>query len=62
MVLENIENNLELDAQPTNTTKAKGAEQKHKMESEDSRIPKNPKKVGWTEMHCMLCKMYGGAH
>ena len=32
------------------------------MESEDSRIPKKPKKVGWTEEHCVLCKKHGGAH
>ena len=42
MVLENIENNIELDAKHASTTKAKGAEQKRKMESEDSRIPKKP--------------------
>eukprot|EP00804_Cyclotella_cryptica_P015956 CCRYP_019189-RA/>CCRYP_019189-RA protein AED:0.41 eAED:0.41 QI:0/-1/0/1/-1/1/1/0/98 len=28
------------------------------MESMDSRIPK-PKKVGWTEKHCVLCKNMG---
>jgi hypothetical protein len=32
------------------------------MESKDSRIPKKPKKVGWTEKHCMVCKKHGGAH
>jgi hypothetical protein len=62
LVLENIENNMELDAKPSSTTKAKGAEQKRKMESEDSRIPKKPKKVGWTEKHCVLCKKHGGMH
>ena len=62
LVLENIENYVELDAKPASMTKAKGAEQKHKMESEDSHIPKKPKKVGWTEKHCMLCKKHGGAH
>jgi hypothetical protein len=62
LVLENIENNVELDAKPASTTKARGADQKRKMESEDSRIPKKPKKVGWTEKHCVLCKKHGGAH
>ncbi len=62
LVLENIENNVELDAKPTNMTKAKRAEQKHKMDSEDSRIPKKPKKVGWTEKHCMLCKKHRVTH
>ena len=62
LVLENIENNVELDAKPASTTKARGAEPKRKMESEDSRIPKKPKKVGWTEKHCVLCKKHGGAH
>jgi hypothetical protein len=33
LVLENIKNNVELDAKPASTTKAKGAEQKHKKES-----------------------------
>eukprot|EP00804_Cyclotella_cryptica_P004891 CCRYP_004940-RA/>CCRYP_004940-RA protein AED:0.36 eAED:0.84 QI:0/0/0/1/1/1/2/0/428 len=32
------------------------------MESIDSRIPKKPKKVGWTEKHCVLCKKHGGPH
>jgi hypothetical protein len=62
LVLENIENNVKLDTKPATLTKAKGAEQKRKMESEDSRIPKKPKKVGWTEKHCVLCKKHGGAH
>eukprot|EP00804_Cyclotella_cryptica_P008522 CCRYP_007527-RA/>CCRYP_007527-RA protein AED:0.46 eAED:0.46 QI:0/-1/0/1/-1/1/1/128/120 len=43
-------------------TKAKGADQKRKMESIDSRIPKKPKKVGWTDKHCVLCKKHGGPH
>ena len=30
------------------------------MESIDSRIPKKPKKVGWTDKHCVLCKKHGG--
>ena len=62
LVLENIKNNVELDAKPTSTIKAKGAEQKYKMESEDSHIPKKPKKVCWTKKHCMLCKKHGGVH
>jgi hypothetical protein len=62
LVLENIENNVELDTKPASMTKAKGSEQKRKMESEDSRIPKKPKKVGWTKKHCVLCKKHGGAH
>ena len=28
------------------------------MESIDSRIPKKPKKVGWTDKHCVLCKKH----
>ena len=62
LVLENMENNVELDAKPASTTKAKRAEQKHKMELEYSRIPKKPKKVGWTEKHCVLCKKHVGRH
>eukprot|EP00804_Cyclotella_cryptica_P001371 CCRYP_014131-RA/>CCRYP_014131-RA protein AED:0.40 eAED:0.42 QI:0/-1/0/1/-1/1/1/0/379 len=62
LVLENIENNAELDNKPANTTKAKGADTERKMESMDSRIPKKPKKVGWTEKHCVLCKKHGGPH
>eukprot|EP00804_Cyclotella_cryptica_P019640 CCRYP_013978-RA/>CCRYP_013978-RA protein AED:0.50 eAED:0.92 QI:0/0/0/0.5/1/1/2/0/367 len=60
LVLENIENNAELDNKHASTTKAKGADQKWKMESMDSRIPKKPKKVGWTKKHCVLCKKHGG--
>eukprot|EP00804_Cyclotella_cryptica_P019333 CCRYP_006197-RA/>CCRYP_006197-RA protein AED:0.33 eAED:0.81 QI:0/0/0/1/1/1/2/0/425 len=62
LVLENIENNAELDNKPASMTKAKGAEQKRKMESMDSHIPKKPKRVGWTKKHCMLCKKHGGPH
>eukprot|EP00804_Cyclotella_cryptica_P018780 CCRYP_007254-RA/>CCRYP_007254-RA protein AED:0.40 eAED:0.81 QI:0/0/0/1/1/1/2/0/299 len=62
LVLENIENNAELDAKPSSTNKAKGADHKRKMESMDSRIPKKPKKVGWTDKHCVLCKKHGGPH
>eukprot|EP00804_Cyclotella_cryptica_P028379 CCRYP_016425-RA/>CCRYP_016425-RA protein AED:0.39 eAED:1.00 QI:0/0/0/1/1/1/2/0/371 len=62
LVLENVKNNAELDAKPSSMTKAKGADQKRKMESMDSRIPKKPKKVGWTDKHCVLCKKHGGPH
>ena len=62
LVLENIENNAELEAKPTNANKAKGPEGKRKMESIDSRIPKKPKKVTWSEKHCVLCKKHGGPH
>eukprot|EP00804_Cyclotella_cryptica_P022966 CCRYP_014981-RA/>CCRYP_014981-RA protein AED:0.99 eAED:1.00 QI:0/-1/0/1/-1/1/1/0/244 len=60
LVLENIENNAEFDAKPSSMTEAKGADQKRKMESIDSCIPKKPKKVGWTDKHCVLCKKHGG--
>eukprot|EP00804_Cyclotella_cryptica_P009740 CCRYP_011256-RA/>CCRYP_011256-RA protein AED:0.45 eAED:1.00 QI:0/0/0/1/1/1/3/0/198 len=62
LVLQNIEENAKLDNKPANTTKAKGADMKRKMESMDSRIPKKPKKVGWTKKHCVLCKKHGGPH
>eukprot|EP00804_Cyclotella_cryptica_P029687 CCRYP_018704-RA/>CCRYP_018704-RA protein AED:0.47 eAED:0.47 QI:0/-1/0/1/-1/1/1/0/102 len=59
LVLENIENNAELDNKPASTTKAKGADL-----AEDGvdglPHPKKPKKVGWTEKHCVLCKKHGG--
>eukprot|EP00804_Cyclotella_cryptica_P029393 CCRYP_013328-RA/>CCRYP_013328-RA protein AED:0.29 eAED:0.29 QI:0/-1/0/1/-1/1/1/0/108 len=32
------------------------------MESMDSCIAKKPKKVGWTDKHCVLCKKHGGVH
>ncbi len=48
LVLENIENNADLYPKTSNPNKPKGAEGKRKMESIDSRIPKKPKKVGWT--------------
>ena len=62
LVLEKVENNVELEAKPSGTNKTKGADQKCKMESMDSRIPKKVKKEGWTEKHCVLCKKHGGAH
>jgi hypothetical protein len=49
LVLENIENNLKLNAKPHSVTKSKGADGKRKMEWMDSRIPKKPKRVGWTD-------------
>eukprot|EP00804_Cyclotella_cryptica_P005361 CCRYP_017449-RA/>CCRYP_017449-RA protein AED:0.37 eAED:1.00 QI:0/0/0/1/1/1/2/0/399 len=61
LVLENIENNAELDNKPANMTKAKGADTKRKMESMDSRIPKKPEKVGWTEKQLGAMK-HGGPH
>ena len=60
IMLENIENNADLDPKPSNPNKPKGTEGKCKMESTDSRIPKKPKKVGWTDKHCVLCKKHGG--
>ena len=42
--------------------KVKGAERKRKMELMDSCIPKKPKKVGMTGIHCVLCKKHGGPH
>eukprot|EP00804_Cyclotella_cryptica_P017625 CCRYP_006778-RA/>CCRYP_006778-RA protein AED:0.46 eAED:0.49 QI:0/-1/0/1/-1/1/1/0/92 len=61
LVLENIENNAELDNKPANTTKAKGADTKRKMESMDSRIPKKPKKVGWTKSTVCYVRNMGAA-
>ena len=62
LVLENIENNVELNRKPSSTGKAKGPEGKRKMELMDSHIPKKPKKVTWSEKHCVLCKKHGGPH
>jgi hypothetical protein len=62
LVLENIKNKTELDAKRSSTNKAKVVDHKCKMESMDSRTPKNPKKVGWTDKHCVLCKKHGGPH
>ncbi len=61
LVLENIKNKAELDYKSQNPNKLKGAEGKCKMESISSRIPKKPKKVGWINKHCVLCKKHGGA-
>ena len=60
LMLENIENNADLDPKTSNPSKPKGAEGKRKMESIDSQTPKKPKKVGWTDKHCVLCKKHGG--
>jgi len=62
LVLENIENNFELDMKPSSRIKVRGAGQKRKMELMDSHIPKKPKRVGWTDKHCMLCNKHGGLH
>ena len=62
LVLENIKNNAELDAKPPSATKTKGTDGKCKMELIDSHIPKKPKKVCWTDKHCVLCKKHGGLH
>ena len=43
------------------STKTKGAEGKGNMELIDSPYPKKPKKVGWTDKHCILCKKHGGS-
>ena len=42
--------------------KPKGAEGKRKMESIDSRIPKKPKQVGFSDKQCALCKKQGGQY
>ena len=60
LILETIKNNADLDYKSLNLNKSKGAEGKCKRESIDSRIPKKPKKVGWTDKHCVLWKTHGG--
>jgi hypothetical protein len=62
LILKNIENNTELDTKLPSTMKSKEADGKHKMELMDSHIPKKPKRVGWTDKHCMLCNKHGGLH
>ena len=32
------------------------------MKSSNSQIPKEPKKVGWANKHCILCKKHGGPY
>ena len=61
-ILEKIENNAELDAKPPNMNKTRGAGEKRKMESSDSRIPKKQKSVTFSEKYCALCKKHGGPH
>jgi hypothetical protein len=61
-ILEKIENNTELDAKPPNVNKTRGAGEKRKMESSDSRIPKKQKLVTFSEKYCALCKKHGGPH
>jgi len=41
LILEKIENNAEVEAEPPSMIKSKGAEGKCRMESMDSRIPKS---------------------
>ena len=60
-ILEKIKNNAELDAKPPNN-KMKGAGEKHKMDSMDSRIPKKQKAVNFSDKHCALCKKHGGPY
>jgi hypothetical protein len=62
LVLKNIENNAELDTKLPSVTKMKGADGKCTMEWMDSRIPKKPEKVGWTNKHCVLCKKHSRPH
>jgi hypothetical protein len=61
-ILEKIKNNAEHDAKPPNVNKTKGAGEKCKMESSDSRIPKKQKLVNFSEKSCALCKKHGGPH
>jgi hypothetical protein len=55
LILEKIENNAEVEAKPPRMIKPKGAEGKCKMESIDSRIPKNPKQIGFGDKQFALC-------
>ena len=56
LILEKIENNAEVEAKPPSMIKSKGADGKCKMESMNSRIPKKPKQVGFSDKWCALCK------
>ena len=56
LILEKIKNNTEVEAQPPSGIKPKGAEGKYRMESIDSRIPKQSKQVGFSDKQCALCK------
>ena len=60
LVLKNIENCKEVDYKAQVSTKIKGDEGRQKMESSESCIPKKPKKVDWTDKHCVHCKKHGG--
>ena len=62
MILEKTENNAEVETKPPSVINPKGAEGKCKMEAIDSRIPKNSKKVGFSDKHCALCKKHGRPH
>ena len=62
LVLEDIPNNAKLNQKCPRVIKAKGAGGKHKMESINSCISKKPRKVGWSNKHCVLCKKHGGPH
>lgn len=55
MVLENTEHNPEEDAKSLSNNKSKGTDEREKMESIDSQIPKMAK-MCWTEKHCVLHK------
>jgi hypothetical protein len=59
LILEKIENNTGVEAKTPSVIKPKGAEGKCKMESMDSRIPKNPK-LDFSDKQCALCKKHGG--
>jgi len=56
LILEKIENNSEVEAKPPSMFIPKGAEVKCNMESMDSRIPKKPKQVGFSDKQCTLYK------
>ena len=62
LILEKIENNAEVDTKLPGTVKPKVSEGKHKEESIDSRIPKKPEQVDFSDKHCALCKKHGGPY
>jgi hypothetical protein len=59
LTLEKIKNNAKVETKPPIVIKPKGAEGKCKMESIDSHIPQKPKKVGFSDKQCILCKKHG---
>jgi hypothetical protein len=59
LILEKIENNLEVEAQPPSVIEPKGAEGTCRMESIDSGIPKKSKQVGFSDNQCAQCKKHG---